>query len=211
MRPIKLLPVALLLGMAAMAATGTAASAAIMFTANLTTDQESSPVALTTQAGTPRPAPFGTATLWLNDAQTALTMSLTFSNIDVTGTQTADLNDNLTAAHIHAPAPPGVNAGVVWGFFGTPDNDTNPKNQVITPFASGVGGTIASAWDQPEGNNTTLTAQLHSLFAGLAYLNLHTFQNPAGEIRGQIVPVPEPSTLALLGTSLLLLRLRRRA
>jgi hypothetical protein len=208
MRHAKPFSAALLL---AMAAVGTPASAAILFTANLTTDQETNPVVLTTQAGTPRPVPFGTASLSLNEAQTALSMSVTFTNIDVTGTQTLDLNDNLTLAHIHAPAPPGVAAGVVWGFFGTPDNDINPKNLVITPFASGVGGTMTSIWDQPEGNNTTLTAQLPNLLAGLSYLNLHTVQNPAGEIRGQIVPVPEPSTLALLGSSLLLLRLRRRA
>ena len=35
------------------------------------------------------------------------------------------------------------------------------------------------------------------LLAGRTYLNLHTKDNPAGEIRGQLV-VPEPQTLTLL-------------
>jgi len=56
-------------------------------------------------------------------------------------------------------------------------------------------------WNQPEGNaNTTLTAQLPNILAGRSYLNFHTTQFPGGEIRGQITVVPEPSTLALLGT-----------
>jgi hypothetical protein len=203
---------ALLLSMAAAPALSTSAAAAVLFTADLTTSQETTPVVPTTSTGAPRPTSFGSASFSLNDAQTALSMSVTFTNIDVTGTQTPDVNDNLTLAHIHAAAPPGVAAGVVWGFFGTPDNDTSPDNLVVTPFATGVGGTMTSVWDQPEGNNTTLTAQLPNLLAGLSYINLHTVQFPAGEIRGQILPVsvPEPSSLALLGASLLLLRLRRR-
>ena len=203
---------ALLLSMAAAPALSTSAAAAVLFTADLTTSQETTPVVPTTSTGAPRPTSFGSASFSLNDAQTALSMSVTFTNIDVTGTQTPDVNDNLTLAHIHAAAPPGVAAGVVWGFFGTPDNDTSPDNLVVTPFASGLGGTMTSVWDQPEVNNTTLTAQLPNLLAGLSYINLHTVQFPAGEIRGQILPVsvPEPSSLALLGASLLLLRLRRR-
>jgi hypothetical protein len=70
----------------------------------------------------------------------------------VTGTQTADLNDNLTLAHIHAPAPPGATAPVVWGFFGAPLNDLITPTLTVTPFASGVGGVFTSVWNQPEGN-----------------------------------------------------------
>ena len=112
------------------------AKAEIIFTATLTHDQETVQGVLTTSTGEPRPQSFGEATFVLNDAQTALTMNATIFNIDVTGTQTADTFDNLVAAHIHAPAPPGSNAGVRWGFFGAPDNDNNPDNLVVTPFAS---------------------------------------------------------------------------
>jgi hypothetical protein len=137
-------------------------------------------------------------------------MSATIFNIDVTGSQTADTNDNLVAAHIHAPAPPGVTAPVVWGFFGAPDNDNNPDNLVVTPFASGVGGVFTSVWNAPEGNGgTSLSAQLPNLFGGLAYINFHTVQFGGGEIRGQINPVPEPSSMILLAAGGLLGLCRR--
>src|SRR5262249_508980 len=134
-------------------AAGTAGRASQVFTANLTHDQETANGPLLTSTGGPRPLSFGTATFTLNDAQTQLAMSVTVFNIAVTGTQTPDPNDNLVAAHIHVGAPPGSNAPVRWGFFGSPDNDTNPDQLVVTPFASGVGGTFASIWDAPEGNS----------------------------------------------------------
>jgi len=141
---------------------------------------------------------------------TAMTFSATIFNIDFTGTQTADVNDNLVAAHIHA-APtvtPTTNAPVVWGFFGSPFNDNNPNDQVFTPFATGVGGTISGKWDAPEGNNTTLAAQLPNILSGNSYINFHTVQFGGGEIRGALV-VPEPSTILLFGVGTLGLALGR--
>jgi len=129
----------------------------------------------------------GTATLVLNPTQTALTFSVTVTGLDFTGRQTADPNDNLVAAHFHAPGPPGTNANVVFGFFGTPFNDNSPNDVVVTPLATGVGGTVTGKWDAAEGNNTTLTAQLPNILAGNAYVNFHTTEFPGGEIRGQIV------------------------
>ena len=100
----------------------------------------------------------GYAAFFLNREMTALTFTVTVAGLDFTGSQTADPGDDLVAAHIHAPAPRGTNAGVRFGFFGQPFNDTNPNDVVVTPFASGVGGTITSKWDLTEGNNTTLAA-----------------------------------------------------
>ena len=135
--------------------------------------------------GLPRPTPFGTATFVLNDAQTALSFFATITNIDVTGTQTADLNDNLLNAHIHAGTGATPTFGVVWGFFGSPFNNNNPADEVDTPFTGGaVGGTFSGTWNAPEGNGTTLTAQLANILAGRSYINFHTTQNPGGEIRG---------------------------
>ncbi|MDQ6736004.1 MAG: CHRD domain-containing protein [Nitrospirota bacterium] len=181
---------------------GTNAYADTMFVANLTNAQEVPPVNPTTATGSPRPASFGTATFVLNTAQTAMTFSATIFNIDVTGSQTVDANDNLVAAHIHAgpTVAPGVIGPVVWGFFGMPFNDNNPNDVVMTPFATGVGGTFSGKWDAPEGNNTTLAAQLPNILAGRSYINFHTTQFTGGEIRGAINAVPEPSALVLFST-----------
>src|SRR3954453_5952670 len=173
--------------------------AATILTANITNAAENPVPTLTTSTGGPRPASFGTASFVLNDAQTAMTMSVTIFNIDFTGTQTADVNDNLVAAHIHAsPTATTANAGVVWGFFGAPFNDNNPNDTVVTPFTTGVGGTVTGKWDAPEGNGTTLTAQLPNILSGNSYINFHTTQFTGGETRGFLQVVPEPSSTVLM-------------
>jgi uncharacterized protein (TIGR03118 family) len=156
------------------------------FTVNLTNSQEVPPTNPTLSGGARRPSSFGTARFVFNAADTAMTMTATVTNLDVTGSQTADANDNLVAAHIHAGATvqPGVNGGVVWGFFGTPFNDNNPDDHVVTPFGSGVGASFSDKWDAPEGNGTTLAAQIANMRAGQAYINFHTTQFGGGEIRG---------------------------
>ena len=155
------------------------------FSVSLTNSQEVPPTVPTTTTGAARPASSGTAVFQFNSAQTAMTFTATISNIDVGG-QTADTNDDLIAAHIHAGASvaPGVNGPVVWGFFGAPFNDNNPNDQVFFPTAGGVGGTFRGKWDAPEGNGTTLAAQLANLTSGKAYINFHTKQFTGGEIRG---------------------------
>ncbi|MGQ0722141.1 MAG: CHRD domain-containing protein [Candidatus Eiseniibacteriota bacterium] len=66
-----------------------------------------------------------------------------------------------TAAHIHGPAAPGVNAGIIFPFaLGS------PKVGVFGPL------------------NAT---QLGYLTGGLLYVNIHTSLYPGGEIRGQIL------------------------
>jgi hypothetical protein len=83
-------------------------------------------------------------------------MSATIFDIDVTGLQTPDVNDNLSAAHIHCCTPPGENPGenatVVWGFFGLPFNDILPPSIAVTPFTTGVGGVFTSVWNDAEGS-----------------------------------------------------------
>jgi hypothetical protein len=174
------------------------ASATIILTADLTNGAESTPTNPTTAAGVPR-ASSGMATFIINDDMTAMSFTGTIFGVDVTGSQTADINDNLSSAHIHAgPAvTPTTNGPVVWGFIGTPFNDNNPSDFVMTAFSSGVGGTFSGTWNGPEGNNTTLAAQLANILAGRSYMNFHTTQFPGGEIRGALT-VPEPGTYALV-------------
>ena len=183
-------------------AAGSSASAQTKLVARLTNDQEVPPAVPTTVAGAPRPASFGSAEFLLSADRMSLLFMAIIHNIDVTGAQTADINDNLLAAHIHAGPVIIPTAPVVWGFFGTPFNDIMPTDIVVTPFATGVGGTFTSKWDAPEGNMTTLTEQLPNILSEHAYLNFHTEQFRGGEIRGTLRVVPEPVSLLLLGTGL---------
>ncbi len=161
-----------------------------LFVVNMTNGQENPPAVPTSSGGGPRPASFGTARLRFNSAQTAMTFTSTVNNIDFTGAQSpAEANDNLTVAHIHAGAAvtPATNGPVVWGFFGAPFNDNNPNDQQVIPFSTGIGGSINGKWDAPEGNGTTLAAQLSNLREGRAYVNFHSAQFPGGEVRGNIL------------------------
>ena len=188
------------------------ARADTVLTATLTNGQEGN-ITPTTSAGVPRSSS-GTATFVLNDAHTAMTFTATVTGIDFTGSQSADTNDNLTNAHIHASSDPNFTppqtGGVVWGFFGAPFNDNNPNDQVVTPFATGVGGTVSGKWDLNEGNNTNLAAQIPNILAGRSYINFHTVQFGGGEIRGAIVPEPASAISLLGGLALLGSRLARR-
>jgi hypothetical protein len=198
------------------ACTGGRAASINVFTASITTDQEVPPTTgnlTNSSTGQPRPLPFGTATFVLdttNPNAPFMTFSATIFNIDVTGSQTPnDNNDNLVNAHIHAGSNvgPGVNGNVVWGFFGSPYNDNNPNDSIdpithVIPFASGVGGTFGGKWDAIEGNNTTLMAQVNNLLGLHAYINFHTVQNPGGEIRG-FFQAPEPTSIVMLSMGVL--------
>ena len=94
----------------------------------------------------------GTATAMLDTNTKTLTWTVDYSG----------LSGPATAAHIHGPADPGANAGIV------------------VPFTGNLASPI-------KGSATLTDAQIAQLEAGKWYVNIHTEANKPGEIRGQLV------------------------
>ena len=97
-----------------------------------------------------------------------------------------DLSSSFTADHIHT-APPGVAGPVII--------DLAPLTIQLTARSGLISGTLSLT-----------EAQEVDLLAGRDYINVHSTLFPAGEIRAQIIPVPEPqhvTLMALLGFMLL--------
>ena len=115
-----------------------------LFEASLTGAQEVPPVATTAS---------GTADVRYNTGNNMLSWSVTHSG----------LSGPVTGAHIHGPAGPGQNAGV------------------LIPFTNLGAATIT-------GEARITPEQLTQLTSGQWYVNLHTARHPGGEIRGQLRP-----------------------
>ncbi len=123
-----------------------APAATMTFKAHLTAKDEVPPNASTAT---------GDGTFVLNTATNELTWDVTFSG----------LSGPALAAHIHGPAAPGANAGVLVGF----DPPKAPAGEI-------------------KGSNVILKSQVADLKAGKWYANIHTAANKGGEIRGQLMP-----------------------
>ena len=144
----------------------------------------------------------GLATIILDPAAQTIQINATFSG----------LTSNDVAAHIHCCMPFGTNAGVATtlpAFPGFPLGVT-----------SGVYSSVVFDLTQPTIYNPVFVtlqgglpqaeaALINGIENGLAYFNVHTVNFPGGEIRAQLFPAPEPSSLVLLGSALLALGLAR--
>lgn len=114
----------------------------------------------------------GSFTATLDTSTNVFTYDFTFSG----------LTSNVNNGHIHGPAAVGLNAGTTINF------NTLAGAQFSFGQTAGTGhGTVVLS------PNTQITATINGdslkklLFAGLTYANIHTVNNPGGEIRGQIL------------------------
>lgn len=119
-----------------------------------------------------------------------------------------------TAAHIHsATASPFT--GVAGVATTTPSFSGFPSGVTSGTYDNTLDLTSASSWNPSfvtanGGTTAAAEAALASGFAaGKSYLDIHTTVVPGGEIRGFLVPVPEPASLAVtVFGALLMLRPR---
>ena len=124
----------------------------------------------------------GFATVVVDDVANTVFVDLTF----------AGLTAPASAAHIHCCNGPGVNSPVIIPLSGFPNLVSGSYSNTFATTAGNIAGIEAFG----------------------AYLNIHSASFPGGEIRGDLtadtVVTPEPGSVALLGTGLLLILSGRR-
>lgn len=105
--------------------------------------------------------------------------------LTVTVTVSGQLTSNVTMAHIHGPAGTTANAGIILDFV--------PSMTTVINAGTRTGQIVSASYDLDAltvSANGVLRVDADQLIefmrTGQAYVNVHTANNPGGEIRGQI-------------------------
>jgi CHRD domain len=148
------------------------------------------------EAPTPVVSPgSGTGTAVFDSVLNTLEVDVAFSG----------LTSNTNNAHIHCCATLATSAGVAIDFVApgfplgvTSGSFSHTFDLLNTATYTGAyltasGGTAAGARDRLLGSMRLQTGGN----LGIAYFNIHTVNNPPGELRGNIAPIPEPAAVLL--------------
>jgi CHRD domain-containing protein/PEP-CTERM motif-containing protein len=165
----------------------------IHFAVNLSGANEVPPVS---------PAGTGQALVTLDPTAQTLQLNIVFSG----------LTSNTVAAHIHCclpnPFQTGVNVGVATTVPAFPGFPIEPNGVTSFNYSSAVfdltqAGSYNPAFVTLQGGLSQAEASfIAGVLTGRVYLNVHTVNNPGGEIRGFLFATPEPASLVLLGLGL---------
>jgi hypothetical protein len=140
----------------------------------------------------------GSGTVNYDNVSHLLQLQVTFSGLIQTNGA-----GGTTASHLHAATvnPFSGTAGVATT---TPSFAGFPLGVFGGSFSNTLDLTLASSWNPAfvTANGTIAGAEnalANAMAGGQAYWNIHSASIPGGEIRGFLVAVPEPSSLALAG------------
>jgi CHRD domain/PEP-CTERM motif len=166
----------------------------IHFAVNLSGANEVPPVS---------PAGTGQALVTLDPTAQTLQLNIIFSG----------LTSPTVAAHIHCclpnPFQTGVNVGVATTVPAFPGFPIQPNGVTSFNYSSAVfdltqAGSYNPAFVTLQGGLSQAEASfIAGVLTGRVYLNVHTVNNPGGEIRGFLFATPEPASLLLLGSGLI--------
>jgi hypothetical protein len=121
----------------------------------------------------------GSATVTVDDVADTVSVTMSFSGL--TG-------GPASAAHIHCCVATDANGPIVIPFTGFPTATSGTYNNLFTGISVPI---------------------IAGIEAGQAYINIHNGVFPGGEIRGDILPAPEPTSLGLMGLGILAIAVRR--